>query len=101
MHKPPTKNYLRYYFGFDILSGKTIVTTSSKKLSEFLDISRATVSRNLSKQSYYTSLKYIIGVSTSLERQDKGNYKQFKDDTSLMRESRQLLRDASKRIKDE
>ena len=91
--KLPKNNYLKYYSGINIITGKTILTTSINKLSKFLSITRVTVYRNMKNRSYYICSNYIISISNSIEKQDKGNYRQFKDDNSYLKELRQLARE--------
>lgn len=99
-NKLPKKNYLKYYSGINLVTGRTILTTSINKLSLFLSITRVTVYRNMKDKSYYICPNYIISISDIIEKQDKGNYKQFKDDNSYLREIRQLAREQRQYQKD-
>jgi DNA-binding MurR/RpiR family transcriptional regulator len=78
MAKQPKSNHLKYYFGVKLIDGSTIVTTSARKLAEFIGVSRVTVSRYLSKSQYRSTQDYIMGVSDLLVRQDKGDRRQFR-----------------------
>ncbi len=84
--KSPKSNYSRYYFGVRYDDGRSIVTTSSKKLSLFIGISKSTITKRLGKAAYYSTPRYIIGVSDSLVRQDKGNRAQLKANVSNFRD---------------
>jgi len=98
--KLPKSNTLRYYFGIRLSDGETIVTTSGKKLSDFVGVSRITITRALKDRKHSINKGYIIGVSTELLRQNKGNRRQFNKDTSLLREARQQIREAYKASND-
>lgn len=91
--KRPGNNYSKYYFGIDKISGKTMLTTSSRKISIFLNVSRITIYRHLKDSNYYICDEYVIGTTDIMIKQDKGNYRQFRDETSLMRELRRQIKE--------
>lgn len=89
----PRNNYTKYYTGIDLVTGQTILTTSISKMSAFLSITRVTAYRKLKGHTFYVGPKYIICVSTTLVKQDKGDYRRFKDDTAQFREFRDRYRE--------
>ena len=91
--KQPKNNYSKYYFGVNRINGRTMLTTSSRKIALFLNVSRITIYRNTKNSPYYICDDYILGVTDMLVKQDKGNYRQFRDETSLMRELRQQIKE--------
>lgn len=91
--KRPGNNYSKYYFGIDKRNDKTMLTTSSRKIAMFLNVSRITIYRHLKASNYYICDEYVIGATDIMIKQDKGNYRQFRDETSLMRELRRQIKD--------
>lgn len=77
--EPPKNNHLKYYFGYRMSDGATIVTTSSNELSKFIGVSRTTISIALNKSKCVSNARYTIGVADSIVRQPKGNRRTFRD----------------------
>lgn len=97
----PKNNYTKYYTGIDLITGQTILTTSMNKLSAFLSITRITVYRKLNGHTFYVGPKYIISVTDMLVKQDKGDYRRFRDNTSIMREAQSQIRELYKQAKED
>ena len=83
----------RYYSGINLITGQTILTTSTTKLSTFLNISRATVSRHIQNEPYYISKEYIIMLSNEIIKQDKGNYKDMRAMNSIWIDKKREIAD--------
>lgn len=79
--EPPKNNHLKYYFGYRMSDGATIVTTSSNELSKFIGVSRTTISIALNKSKCVSNARYTIGVTDQIVRQNKGDRRTFRKNT--------------------